>query len=204
MNPCRIYLLDDHKIIRDGIRSILDASGSYKVAGEEGDPLAFLAVLRKIDAEILLLDISFPELSGFHLIPKIKKQRPDLKIVVLSMFNDPEYMQRALLLGAEGFVPKDRDSKEFLRALDRVRDGKTSFEPLAGAAAPRKPEAEILSAREQEILLLLANGMSSKEIAAKLSISTRTVETHRLNIMKKLGTTNSAETISVAARKNLI
>lgn len=204
MKKCKVYLLDDHKIIRDGIKSILIQSDKFLVAGEEGDPIKFIEIIQKLDIDILLLDISLPHISGFQVIPKVRKERPDIKIVVLSMHNDPEFMQRCLMLGAQGYLPKDIDAQEFLKAMERVYSGEiyTSQKPSGGPKATGN--SGILTQREIEILLLLSNGFSSKQIATELSISIRTVETHRLNIMKKLGTSNSAETISVAAKLNLI
>ena len=204
MNKCKVYLLDDHKIIRDGIKSILLQTEIYEVSGEEGDPVKFLEELHHLEMNILLLDISLPNISGFQIIPKIGKERPDVKIMVLSMHNDPEFMQRCLLLGAHGYLSKDADSKEFIKAMDCVRGGKI-FSPAMMKTNDKILESSgVLTQREIEVLLLLSNGYSSKQIGAELSISARTVETHRLNIMKKLGTSNSAETISVAAKLNII
>lgn len=204
MKKCKVYLLDDHKIIRDGIKSILLQSEDFVVSGEEGDPVKFIEVLKKLDIDILLLDISLPHISGFQVIPKVKKERPDIKIVVLSMHNDPEFMQRCLMLGAQGYLPKDIDAHEFLKAMDKVNSGEIYTSQKPATAGKISGNSGILTQREVEILLLLSNGFSSKQIATQLSISIRTVETHRLNIMKKLGTSNSAETISVAAKLNLI
>lgn len=201
---CKVFLLDDHKIIRDGIKSILQKSEVYTVSGEEGDPVKFVEALAKVDADILLLDLTLPQISGFQLIPKIRKERPEIKIMVLSMHNDPEFKQRCLMLGAQGYLAKDSDSREFLLALDTIREGKT-YAPVATTPdREEKKSSGVLTQREGEVLKLLSNGYSSKQIGKELSISTRTVETHRLNIMKKLGTSNSAETISVAARLHLI
>lgn len=203
MESCRVFLLDDHKIIRDGIKSILQHSGAYKIIGEEGDPLTFINQLSRLDVDILLLDISFPQISGLQILAKVRKQRPEIKVMILSMHNDPEFMQRCASLGALGYLTKDSDAQEFLKALDLVRSGQTYFQAVTTTQKTgEKPD--ILSDRELEVLMFISNGFSSKQIAAELSISARTVETHRLNIMKKLGTTNSAETISVAAKLNLI
>lgn len=201
---CKVFLLDDHKIIRDGIKSILQTSETYMVSGEEGDPVRFAEILPRIDADILLLDLSLPQISGFQLIPKIRKERPDIKIIVLSMHNEPEFKQRCFVMGVQGYLPKDSDSQDFLRALDTVRDGKIYAPHISISDVSEKKGSGLLTLREVEVLKLLSNGNSSKQIGSELSISTRTVETHRVNIMKKLGTSNSAETISVAAKLNLI
>lgn len=204
MKVFKVFLLDDHKIIRDGIRSILQTNPSFRVTGEEGNPVHFLEKLDKLDIDILVLDLSLPNVSGFQLIPKIKKLLPAMKILVLSMHNDPETMQRCMSLGANGYIPKDSDSEQMLKALEAVAEGKVYFDNVAAAPTVKNVKESVLSQREREVLVHLSNGLSSKQIGTELNISTRTVETHRLNIMKKLNTTNSAETISVAARLHLI
>ena len=203
MTTYKVFLLDDHKIIRDGIKSILQESSVFKVTGEEGDPNKFLDSLDKLEMDVLILDLSFPQMSGFQILPRVKKIRPEVKVIVLSMHNDAEYVQKSANLGASGYLPKDSDSQEFLKAILSVMNGETYFKQTV-VTPSKNPNADILSQRETEVLQHLANGLSSKQIAGQLDISTRTVETHRLNIMKKLNTTNSAETISVAARLNLI
>lgn len=204
MSKCKVYLLDDHKIIRDGIKSILLQTEYYEVSGEAGDPVKFLEELQSLEFNILLLDISLPNISGFQIIPQIRKERPDVKIMVLSMHNDPEFMQRCLMLGAHGYLSKDADSKEFIKAMDSVREGKTFSSVIIETNYRSLESSGVLTQREIEVLRWLSHGHSSKQIGAELSISARTVETHRLNIMKKLGTSNSAETISVAAKLNII
>lgn len=200
----KVFLLDDHKIIRDGIRSILTYNSAYKIVGEEGNPIHFLEILDKLDIDILLMDLTFPNTTGFQMLPKIKKLRPEIKVLILSMHNDPESMQRCMSLGAHGYLPKDCDAFELLKALEVVALGKTYLSIELPATSKIKDTENILSSREREVLSLLSNGLSSKQIAGQLSISARTVESHRLNIMKKLNTTNSAETISVATRLHLI
>lgn len=204
MKTFKVFLLDDHKIIRDGIRSILANSPCFRVTGEEGDPVAFMENLDKLDIDILMLDLALPQVSGFQLIPKIKRQNPQIKILVLSMHNDPESIQRCMSLGANGYVPKDSDSVQMMRALEALAEGKLFFEALPVSAPVKQSRDNLLSQREREVLGHLSNGLSSKQIGQELNISTRTVETHRLNIMKKLNTTNSAETISKAAKLHLI
>ncbi|MFL5783179.1 MAG: response regulator [Bacteriovoracaceae bacterium] len=202
--PFKVYLLDDHKIIRDGIRSILKSNENFQVIGENGDPEKFLNEVERIPMDILVLDISFPGVSGLHILKKVKMMRPDLKVLVLSMHNDPEYMKKALSLGANGYLAKDCDSNELLRFLENIMAGKMECSEPASPSVGKIATPDLLTGRELEILKLLSGGLSSKEIASQLSISTRTVETHRLNIMKKLRTSNSAETISVAVRMHLL
>jgi DNA-binding NarL/FixJ family response regulator len=202
--PFKVYLLDDHKIIRDGIKSILRSNENFQVIGESGDPVKFMDDVEKIPMEVLVLDISFPGVSGLHILKKVKLVRPDVKVLVLSMHNDPEYMKKAIALGANGYLAKDCDSSELIRFLENIMHGKTECSGPASPSVGKIASPDLLTNRELEILKLLSGGLSSKEIASQLSISTRTVETHRLNIMKKLRTNNSAETISVAVRMHLL
>jgi DNA-binding NarL/FixJ family response regulator len=205
MSQTRVFLLDDHKIIRDGLKSILASNNQFKVCGEMGDPAKFMDDLPKIAMDILLLDISFPSMSGFHVLKKVKLMRPDIRVLMLSMHNDTEHMQKALSLGASGYIAKDCDAAELISALETVSSGKEiTSTPVCLNDKSASPQRDILTVRELEVLKLLSRGLSSKEIGASLDISTRTVETHRLNIMKKLGTNNSAETISVAVRLSLL
>lgn len=201
-----LFVLDDHKIIRDGLKSIFTNSEVFQIVGDEGDPMVFLKNLPQIDCDILVLDLTFPTVSGFELIPKIKELRPNLKILVLSMHDNPDYMQRCALLGAQGYLPKDSDSQTMLKALETIAKGGIYFAPSMNRPSMQKPTKQDspLSARETDVLRLQANGHSSKQIAEALNISYRTVEVHRLNIMKKLETSNSAETVSVAIRLGLL
>jgi DNA-binding NarL/FixJ family response regulator len=201
-----LFVLDDHKIIRDGLKSIFNNSEEFQIIGDEGDPSVFLKNLPHIDCDILVLDLTFPHVSGFELIPKIRELRPSLKILVLSMHDNPDYMQRCALLGAQGYLPKDSDSKTMLKALETIAKGSSSFAPSMNRPSMQQSSKQEspLSPREADVLRLQANGHSSKQIAEALNISYRTVEVHRLNIMKKLETSNSAETVSVAIRLGLL
>lgn len=201
----KIFLLDDHKIIRDGLRSILSQNQDFEVTGEEGDPVKFLEDIRHYDFDVLLLDLTFPEISGFDIIPKVRKLKPKVIIAILSMHKNPDYMQRSLLLGANCYLSKDLDAREMIEALSKVCAGGEYGPKLNGTPVVEGVKTSSqLSQRELEILRFIANGFSSKQIAADLGISVRTVEAHRLHIMKKLGTSNSAETISVALTKKIL
>lgn len=204
METVNVFLLDDHKLIRDGIRSILAAHPKYHISGESGDPSGFLSKMSSLLVDVLILDVSFPDFSGFDVLKKIRSVSKDVKIMVLSMHNDPEYVQKAMLLGANGYLVKDCDASQLVSSLEGILDGKLVCSPTIMPPEKKKTENDVLTQRELEILKLISGGLSSKQIAGELAISTRTVETHRLHIMKKLGTNNSAETISVAVRRNLL
>lgn len=211
MTKTRIYLLDDHKIVRDGLKSLLTMEPSFEVVGEGSSPEAFLQELPGLTFDLLILDISLPHISGMDVLKKVKEQRPELLVVMLSMHDNPEYVHRCLRDGANAYLPKDIEGSEFLQALKVVKEKGTYYPAhfnfnLTSDLTPAEGEKSpaLLTPKEKEVLSQMARGLSSKQIAAGFGLSARTIETHRLNIMKKLGTNNSAETIAIAAKLNLI
>ena len=212
MKQTNIFLLDDHKIVRDGLKSILSLESEYQVVGEDSHPDTFLTALETLKVDILILDVSLPSTSGIDLIRKVKEMKPDVAIVMLSMHDNPEYMFRSLKEGANAYLPKDIEAQEFIEALNQVR-AKGSYFPSNmnfNNKETLNPPAEglkysiLLTSREIEILGYMAKGFSSKQIAQQITVSPRTVETHRVNIMKKLGTNNGAETVALAWKLKLI
>lgn len=212
MKQTNVYLLDDHKIVRDGLKSILSLYPEYQVVGEDSRPDSFLSSLPQLNIDILILDVSLPNISGIDLIKKIKEINSSLQIVMLSMHENPEYMFRSLKEGANAYLPKDIEAQEFIEALEQVRQRGSYFPSNMnfGNKDALTPPPEglkysiLLTTRELEILAYMAKGLSSKQIAQQISVSPRTVETHRVNIMKKLGTNNSAETVALAWKLKLI
>lgn len=212
MRQTNVYLLDDHKIVRDGLKSILALQSDFNVIGEDSHPENFLSNIKNYEIDILILDVSLPNISGIDVIKKVKEQQPQTQIVMLSMHDNPEYMFRSLKEGANAYLPKDIEAEEFIEALNQVRN-KGSYFPEKmnfGTKDELNPPEEglkysiLLTSRELEILGHMAKGLSSKQIAQQLGVSPRTVETHRVNIMKKLGTSNSAETVALASKLKLI
>jgi DNA-binding NarL/FixJ family response regulator len=205
MNKCKIYLIDDHKIIRDGIKSILALNQNYIVVGESSDPDDFLKQLAIIDIDMILLDISLQTKSGFDYIKPIKTIKPQCKLVIFTMHNSDQQMKKCQKEGANSYLVKDMDSSEIIKSLDYLRFNDFYFPIQQNSQPLDNPNKNYqLSPRELEVLNLMCDGMSSKEIAFKLELSARTVEAHRLNLMKKLETSNSAETVSKALKIKLI
>lgn len=209
MNQAKVYLLDDHKIVRDGLKSILAGHAEFQVTGEESNPETFLKHIPELNFDLLILDVSLPQISGIDVIRKVKDSRPGAKIVMLSMHDNPEYMRRSLREGANAYLPKDIEAAEFVKALKQVMiEGKYTSQVRLEARENLTPAIDSLtkslSGRELEVLRYMTRGKSSREIAEALSLSPRTVETHRVNIMKKLGTSNSAETVAKALKLHLI
>jgi DNA-binding NarL/FixJ family response regulator len=198
MSRYRIVLADDHILLRTGLKSILEKMSGLEVVGEAGDGLELLKLLRKLKADIIILDISMPNLRGIEAIHEIKAIHPGLKTLILTMHKDKEYLHQAISAGADGYLLKEDADTELFSAIETVRKGKIYVSPhLAndlvdewakirrGDAKPLS-EPERLTTREKEILKLIAEGKSSKEIADLLCISVRIVEHHRANLMSKL------------------
>lgn len=219
MTQIKVILADDHKLVRAGIRSLLENTNMVKVIGEAGDGRKAVELTGKLNPDMVFLDIAMPELNGLQAAEKIKKDFPEVDIVILSMHIDEEYVIHALNAGASGYLLKDSAPGELRLALDTIMKGKVYISPaipheliaeyqerLRTASSPAEAFAgkEKLSARQKEVLQLIAEGNSTKEIAKKLFISVKTVETHRSQIMKKLGISDIPGLVKYAIKKGLI
>jgi len=199
--PIRLLLVDDHPLVRDGLRLRLDAITEFQVVGEAGDAAEALALLACISPHLILTDISMKGGSGIALTQAIRQRYPAIRILVLSMHNNREYVTQALAAGAHGYVLKDSPATQIIEAIYAIASGRTFFDrELAERQPPaaRHAIAEKLTPREYEILRNLANGSSNKQIAALHELSVRTVETHRMSIKRKLEIDGQAELIKFA------
>jgi len=214
MGKYRIVLADDHAMIRHGIRKILEEQPFYEVIGEAGDGLELLDILKKNSPDMIIMDISMPKLRGLEAISEARKICPAVKIVVLTMHKSTEYVYHAIAAGADSYLLKDDTDRELLTAIGQVRKGtvfitsylSTEFtaDIIRTCRSSGKPPAESATTRERQVLKLVAEGKTSKEIADLLFISTRTVEHHRANFMKKLDLKSTAEVIKYALEKGYI
>ena len=210
MNPCRIVLVDDHSLFRNGLRGLLEHSGSCRVVGEAGSGEEFLAMLPSLEADVVFMDFSMPGIDGAQTTERALALRPDLRIITLSMFGEESYYSRMVEAGARGFLLKDSQIDDVLDALRTVMDGGSYFSPqllssLASRMHSRDDIAdEPLSAREREILVLVCRGLSNQEIADTLFISKRTVDKHRANILEKTGCKNTAALVVFAIRCGIV
>jgi DNA-binding NarL/FixJ family response regulator len=216
MEPFRIVLADDHILVRQGLRRILEEMADLEVIGEAGDGLELLKLLEKITPQIILLDISMPNLRGMEAIREIKALAPETKILILTMHKDKEYLYQAVSAGANGYLLKEDADTELSTAIETIRRGKVYISPLlsgdlAGDWAqtyrgkskiPYEPDN--LTTREREVLKMIAEGKSSKEIADLLFISVRTVERHRANLMDKLSLKKTADLVKYAIQKGYV
>lgn len=193
-HPIRVLIVDDHPMVAEGIRAILDSYDDITVVATLSDGQQAVDQVDALFPDLILLDLNMPVMGGLSATELLLERCPGARIVILSMHDSPEYVATALRHGARGYILKDVPIDEIRAALDRVMAGEVHL--CAGAArtlAPKPVEGrEPLTTREQTILLMLAQGLSNKDVAGKLDISVRTVETHRKNIKRKLGISSTA------------
>lgn len=206
MNPITILLADDHPLVREGVRSSFKESKRFRVVAEAGDGEAALRLARKTKPDIVMLDITMPRMNGLETARRLRTELPKTAIIVLSVHADAAYMQEMMRLGARGYLLKDSGPTELRRAVETVHRGQTYFPrglPATDAEQPMR-NLERLSAREREVLTLVAEGLSNKEIAQKLSVSVRTVEAHREHITNKLSLRGVASLTRFAVSAGLV
>jgi len=212
VSPYRIVLADDHVMFRQGIKNILEKDKGLEVIGEAGDGLKLLELLNKATPDMIILDISMPNLRGIEATREIKMILPEVKVLILSMHKDKEFVYSAISAGAEGYLLKEDADTELFAAIEKIRQEGRYISPLllgdltdelfqTRQKGQLTPQDEPLTTREREVLKLIAEGTSNKEIADLLFISVRTIENHRANIMRKLNIKSTANLIKYAIRK---
>jgi two-component system, NarL family, response regulator NreC len=207
----RIVVVDDHAVVRTGLRLLLDAEDDLEVVGEAGNTHDAVFEVRAQKPDVILLDVVMPGESGIEALPKLKHEAPEAHVLMLSMQDDPRYVHEAFAAGADGYVLKEAADAEVVAAVREIAAGGSYVHPALGArmvaadAAERAREsANPLSDREREVLRLLALGHTNQEIAGLLFISVRTAETHRAHIMQKLGLSTRAELVRHAIAQGLL
>ena len=216
MTPYRITLADDHVLLRQGLRRIIEESGEFQVVGEAGDGLELISLLNKTVPDMAVVDISMPKMRGIEAVCEIKSRHPGVKVLVLTMHRDQSYLYQALTSGADGYLLKEDADTELFNAIETIRRGGLYVSPaltqeLAECwkkTAQREVKLnftnECLTVREREVLKLVAEGKSSMEIAGLLCICVRTVGQHRLNIRQKLRLKKTADLVKYAVSKGYI
>ncbi|KKB12435.1 LuxR family transcriptional regulator [Devosia geojensis] len=195
-DPIRVLICDDHPLVLEGIRSVLETYGHIQVVGAVGSAEAALALAQTTAPDVVMLDINMPQLSGLDAVELFRERLPNARLLMLSMHDSREYISTAVMYGASGYILKDVSTGEIVSAIETVAAGGSYFS--SGVAdvllqrRGRNDAAMPLTTREQAVLLLLARGKSNKDVAVELDISVRTVETHRKNIKKKLGIATTA------------
>lgn len=208
-----VILADDHEVVRRGVRSILEAGAGFKVVAEVADGLAAVQAVEKQKPTLLFLDLSLPRLHGLEALRQVRVTSPHTKVLVLSMHNDEPYVIEALRAGAMAYILKGSESTEILRAVQEVLAGRRylsaplSERAIAALTSQTPDQTDPLNAltpREREVLALAADGLSTTEMAERLFISPRTAETHRTNLMQKLGLQSQTDLVRFAIRRGLI
>jgi two-component system response regulator NreC len=203
----RILLVDDHELLRAGLRSRLEDEDGISVVGEADSAERAIIVARTVQPDLILLDLLLPRKNGYDVIPELAEVAPEAKVLVVSSQAAPSSVRRALSLGAAGYLPKRSSARELVGAIRLVANGGGYVEPDLGAklVTPNgSPALEPLSERERDIIHLLALGYTNQEIGKKLFISVRTVDTHRAHVMRKLGLDTRAELVMFALANGVI
>lgn len=213
-NKIRVVLVDDHPLVQEGIIARLEGEESLQVVGAANDGQQALALIEEVQPDVVLMDISMPVMSGFEATERLRQEQPDVKVLILSMHENREYILKLIQCGAAGYVLKDVSSGELVTAIETVYRGGTYFS--AGASQSLFSQANFaeeevdraqpcnLTGREKEVLKLLAEGASNKDVARQLDISVRTAETHRQNIKNKLDIQTPAGLVRYAIEHKLI
>lgn len=212
MKDLRVYLVDDHTILREGLRLILSQASGVEIVGEQGDGRAAMEEIDQLKPDLVVLDISLPSMSGVEIARQIRKYHPAMKILVLSRHDNQEYVEQLLKYGVQGYILKEEAGSDLLKALDVIRKGENYLSPRITkhlvTGMERKKSAndpfEILTNREREVLKLVAEGKSNEKIAQALWISAKTVKVHRANIMRKLDIHKVADLVKYAIKAGII
>ena len=215
MEKIRVFLVDDHTVVRQGLRRILESDDEIEIVGEAGDGRTAIDLVQRLRPHVVVMDVAMPELNGIEATRQITKRVEGTKVLVLSMHGDDVYVRQALKAGARGYLLKDSEDLDLIKAVKAIRGGGSFFSPpvskvvLSGYLGDR-PDADgddgvsRLTDREREVLQLIAEGKTNKEVAHALSVSVNTVETHRKHIMEKLDLHNTAELVRFAIRTKIV
>jgi len=210
----RILIVDDHDLVREGLRTILEQEAGFEVIGEAGDGQEAIHEARRLEPDVILMDLNLPGgIGGLEATEAILGDRPDAKVIILTQYEQREYIKRALRIGAQGYVIKRSASRDLKEAIRTVFQGRRYLHPVAAdelveimtrGESLEEEDYEKLTRRERQVLKLLAEGKTSREIAKYLGVSLKTAMTHRTNLMAKLGVHSRAELIKYAIRKGVI
>jgi DNA-binding NarL/FixJ family response regulator len=214
MKPYRIVLAEDHALVREGIKSLIENTPELAVVGEADDGLALLRLLEKVRPHMVILDVAMPGMRGIEAAREIRAQHPEIQILFLSMHRRREFLSMAFAAGAKGYLLKEDSSQELIAAIDAIRRGRTYLSRRLALEFPTemvgicrgegKLDAEPLTRREREVLKLIAEGHTDREISEKLFISLRTAQRHRGNIREKLNLKRTAEIIRYAIAQGYV
>ncbi len=209
-----IVLADDHHVVRQGLRVLLEAEPNFSVVGEAAEGLAVIEMVGRLKPNVLIADVMMPGVNGLEVTRQVRQRSPETRVVILSMYANEAYVLEALRIGAAGYVLKGADAAELIQAVREVAAGRRYLSPpltdhaieayVQKAQAAPLDRYETLTTREREVLHLAAEGYSHSETAARLGISPRTAETHRANLMRKLGIKTQTELVRYAFRRGIL
>lgn len=213
MEPIKIVIADDHRMVREGIKQLLELEGDISVIGEAGDGVTCLNVIEDLNPEVVLLDINMPQMNGLQVLQKLKENKCSSRILILTIHNEIEYLMKAVDIGVDGYILKDSESDVLRKAIFAVKSGESYIQSELAALLKEKlensdkgilEEESILTKREMEVLRLLTEGLFNKEIAYHLSISEKTVKNHVSNIFKKISVSDRTQAAVYAIRNNIV
>lgn len=211
----KILIADDHDVVRAGLHVLLQRQEDMEIVGEASDGPQVVRLAEELSPSLIVMDIAMPQLNGIDAAAQILNRDPDIKIIVLSMYADEEFLIRALTAGVKGYLLKDAVQADLIRAVRAVATGRSFFSPAIAQTLAEdyvrqlqskgiEDSYELLTEREREVLQLLAEGKSNKEVATVLNVSPYTVETHRTHLMQKLNLHNTADIVLYAVRKKIV
>lgn len=209
----RVLLVDDHKLLREGVRQLLSESDEVEVVGEAANGTQALELVQQLHPDVAIVDLSMPRKDGIEVTSEIRALDLDTRVLILTMFSDEQHAVRTLRAGASGFISKNAELDELVRAIKEVHAGRRYLpeelagditEEMATGSSSTKRPAEILSKREFQVMCYLAGGLTNREIAAELGISVKTVDTHRGHVLKKLHLRNNADITRFAIRNGFV
>lgn len=217
MESVDIFLVDDHQLVRDGIKALLAGIPDIRIIGEANNGSELLESIKRQSPHVILMDISLPDISGIDLTRMLSQSNPEIRVLILSMYTNEDFVFNAMKAGAKGYLPKNTSRKELLDAIYAIQDGHEFFSDSISKVILKRflrqatqPETDTdenpqpLTQREQEILKLFAEGHNNKEIGTRLGISIRTVESHKNHIVKKLGLKSTVEMVKFAIKNKIV
>ena len=215
MGKIRVLLVDDHTVVRQGLRRILETDDEIEIVGETGDGRSAAEMAQKMNPNVVVMDIALPELNGIEATRQIMKRNENARVLILTMHSDDVCVRQSLKAGARGYLLKDSEDLDLLKAIKAVGRGGSFFSPAVSkvllegylgdsTGQPVEDSLSLLTDREREVLQLIAEGKTNKEVAHALSVSVNTVETHRKHIMEKLDLHNTAELVRFAIRTKIV
>ncbi|MFU0827721.1 MAG: Stage 0 sporulation A-like protein [Lachnoclostridium sp.] len=213
MNPIKVVIVDDHRMVREGIKQLLELAGDISVIGEAGDGVTCLKVIDDLKPDVVLLDINMPQMNGLQVLQKLREKKCKSRILILTIHNEVEYLSKAMEIGVDGYVLKESESDVLRKAIFAVYNGETFIQSELAALLKQKldnsgkenrTEENLLTKREMEVLKLLTEGLFNKEIAYHLSISEKTVKNHVSNIFKKISVSDRTQAAVYAIKNNIV